>query len=46
MRTVQLYLGCSDPAKLISCVLVCPIDKILLLVDSDEEVRSLTEERS
>ena len=38
VRTVQLYLGCSDPTKLISRVLVRPIDKIVLLLDSDKEV--------
>ena len=38
VRTVQLYLGCSDPTKLISCVLLRPIDKIVLLVHSNKEV--------
>ena len=38
VRPVQLYLGCSDPTKLISRVLVRPIDKIVLLLDSDKEV--------
>ena len=38
VRTVLLYLGCSDPTKLIRCVLLHPIDKIVLLVHSDEEV--------
>ena len=42
--TVQLYLGCSDPANLISRVLVRPLDKIVLLFDSDKEVQSLTDE--
>ena len=46
VRPVQLYLGCSDLTKLISRVLVCLIDKIAVLVDSDEEGRSPTEERS
>ena len=44
VRTVQLHLGYSDPTKLINRVLVRPIDKTLLLLDSDEEVRSPTEE--
>ena len=44
VRTVQLYLGYSDPTKLINRVLVHPIDKTVLLLDSDEEVRSPTEE--
>ena len=42
--TVQFHLGYSDPAKSISCMLVHPIDKFVLLVDSVEEVQSLTEE--
>ena len=46
VRTVQLYLGCSDPANLISRVLVRPLDKIVLLFDSDKEVQSLTDEPS
>ena len=46
VRTVQLYLRCSDPTKLISRVLVRPIDEIVLLLDSDKEVRSPTEELS
>ena len=46
VRTVQLYLGCSDPTKLINCILVHPIDKIVLLLDLDEEGRSPTEELS
>ena len=46
VRTVQWYLGCSDPTKLINRVLVRPIDKTVLLLDSDEEVRSPTEELS
>ena len=45
-QTVQLYFGCSDPTKLINPVLARPIDKIVLLLDSDEEIRSLTEELS
>ena len=44
VRTVQLYLGYSDPTKLINRVLVRPIDKTVLLLDSDEEVPSPTEE--
>ena len=46
VRTVQLYLRCSGPTKLISRVLVRPIDEIVLLLDSDKEVRSPTEELS
>ena len=46
VRTVQLHLGYSDPTKLINRVLVRPIDKTVLLLDSDEEVRSPTEELS
>ena len=46
VRTVQLYLGCSDPTKLINRILVHPIDKIVLLLDLDEEGRSPTEELS
>ena len=46
VRTVRLYLGCSDPTKLISHALVRPIDEIVLLLDSDEAVRSPTEELS
>ena len=38
VRTVQLYLGCSDPTKLINHMLVCLIDKTVLLLISDEEV--------
>ena len=34
VQTVQLYLRCSDSAKLKSHVLVHPIDYIVLLVDS------------
>ena len=45
-QTVKLYFRCSDPTKLMNRVLVLPIDKIVLLLDSDEEVRSLTEELS
>ena len=45
---VQMFIseqqGRSDPARLISLVLVHLTDKIVLLVDSDEVVRSLTEE--
>ena len=45
---VQMFIseqqGRSDPARLISLVLVHPTDKIVLLVDSDEVVQSLTEE--
>ena len=37
-QTVHFYLGYSDPTKMISCVLVNQIDKIVLLVHSDEEV--------
>ena len=44
VRTIQLYLGYSDPTKLINRVLVRPIDKTVLFLDSDEEVRSPTEE--
>ena len=44
--SVQLYVGTSDPSKLLSCVLVRPIDKIILLLESDNEVQSLTEEPS
>ena len=33
VRTVQLYLGCSDPTKLINHVLVHLIDKIVLLLE-------------
>ena len=43
VRTVQLYLGCPNPINLINPVLAPPIDKILLWLDSDEEVRSPTE---
>ena len=46
VRSVQLYVGTSDPSKLLSCVLVWPIDKIVLLVESDNEVRSPTEDPS
>ena len=46
VRSVQLYVGTSDPSKLLSRVLVRPIDKILLLVESDNGVRSPTEEPS
>ena len=46
VRIAQLYLGCSDPTKLISRMLVRPIDKIALLLNSDEEARSPTEELS
>ena len=46
VQTVELYLDCSDPDKSINHVLVYPIDKIVLLVDSYEEVLSLTEEIS
>ena len=46
VRTVQLYLGCSDPTKLLNRVLVSPIDKTVLLLDSNEKVRSPTEELS
>ena len=46
VRSVQLYVGMSDPSKLLSCVLVRPIDKIILLVESDNEVQSLTEQPS
>ena len=46
VRSVQLYVGMSDPSKLLNRVLVRPIDKIVLLVESDNEVRSLTEELS
>ena len=38
VQPVQLYLDCSDPDKSINRVLVYPIDKIVLLVDSYEEV--------
>ena len=46
VRSVQLYVGTSDPSKLLSRVLVPPIDKIVLLAESDNEVRSPTEEPS
>ena len=42
VRSVQLYVGTSDPSKLLSRVLARPIDKIILLVESDIEVRSPT----
>ena len=45
-RIVQLYVGTLDPSKLLSRVLVRPIDKIVLLIESDNEVRSPTEEPS
>ena len=41
-RSVQLYVRASGPDQLLSCVLVCPIDKIVLLVEMNE-VRSPTE---
>ena len=44
VRSVQLYVGTSNPSKLLSRVLVQSIDKIVLLVESDNEVRSPTEE--
>ena len=40
VRTVQLYLGCSDPTELISCVLLRLIDKTVLLVHSQHSVVS------
>ena len=43
VRSVQLYVGTSDPSKLLSRVLVRPIDKIVLLVES---VQYPTEEPS
>ena len=43
VQTVQLYLGCSDPTKLISCVLLRPIDKTVLLVHSQDSVVSRSE---
>ena len=46
VRSFQLYVGTSDPSKLLSRVLVRPIDKIVLLVESDNKVRSPTEEPS
>ena len=44
VRTVQLYLGCSDPTKLLNRELVSPIDKTVSLLDLDEKVPSPTEE--
>ena len=41
--SVQLYVGASDLDQLLSCVLVHPIDKIVLLVEMNE-VRFPTEE--
>ena len=46
VRSVQLYVGSSDPSELLTRVLVRQIDKIVLLVESDNEVRSRTEELS
>ena len=46
VTSVQLYVGTSDPSKLLSRVLVRPIDKIVLLVEPDNEIRSPTEEPS
>ena len=46
VQPVQLYLRCSDPTKLVSRVLIRPIDEIVLFLDSDEEVRSPMKELS
>ena len=46
VRSVQLYVGTSDLSNLLSRVLVRPIDKIVFLVESYNEVRSPTEEPS
>ena len=46
VTSVQLYVGTSDPSKMLSRVLVRPIAKIVLLAESEDEVRSLTEEPS
>ena len=42
-QSFQLYVGVLDPDQLLSRVLVCPTDKIVLLVEMNE-VRSPTEE--
>ena len=34
VRSVQLYIGASDPNKLCSRVLMRPVDKVVLLVES------------
>ena len=44
VRSVQLYIGNSELNTLVSRVLVRPISKIVLLVESNEEVRSPTGE--
>ena len=41
---VQLYIGVSDTKGLCSRVLMRPIDKIVLLVESRDDVRSPTRE--
>ena len=44
VRSVQLYVGNSESNTLVSRVLVRPIPKIVLLVESNKEVRSPTGE--
>ena len=44
VRSVQLYIGNSESNALVSGVLVRPISKIVLLVESNKDVRSPTEE--
>ena len=44
VRSVQLYIGNSESNTLVSRVLVRPISKIVLLVESNKEVRSPTGE--
>ena len=44
VQSVQLSIGNSESNTLVSHVLVQPISKIVLLVESNKEVRSLTEE--
>ena len=43
IQNIQWYVGASYPDQLLSCVLVRPIDRIVLLVEMNE-VLSSTEE--